>query len=238
VIPSADGTFKLRALRGERLLLAASHPLLRLAHDPVPCVVGTDAPVLRFVTGPHVVFHLEGSTLTTQDPDPSVSPPWWSPVSVRFWKPDAPDAPGHSRPAIAANGRFRAGVPGPGTWSVRIEQPGHAPLELGTVELGPEATDLGTLRPSPGATLTVRLRTGGRPLPENIVVRAERAGAGGYRVSSGQVVAGDPPTLTLKGLGEGTFRVTAQVMLRKGTLAEATVESPGSGTLTVDLDLK
>jgi hypothetical protein len=243
VIPAADGTFKLRALRGERLLLAASHPLLRLAHDPVPCVVGTDAPVLRFVTGPHVVFHLEGSTLTTQDPDPGASPPWWSPVSVRFWKPDAPDAPGVTSHAIATNGRFRAGVPGPGTWAARIEQPGTAPIELGTVELGPGATDLGTLRPAPGATLTVRLRTGGKPLPANIVVRAERLGVGSYSVSNAQVVAGDPPSLTppavtLKGLGEGTFRVTAHVMLRKGTLAEARVESPGTGTLTVDLDLK
>jgi hypothetical protein len=234
-----EGTFEFRATRGERLVLVGKHPLLAPSGAPVAFVAGTDQPVLRFVAGPQVVFRIDGSDLTTAQPNPNISPTWWSPVRVRFWKADEVDGDGTSRPTIARDGRFRAASPGPGTWALQIEQPGFAPIVLDFVDLGSGVTDLGTLRQSEGATLTVRLHPGEKGLPSNVRVQAELQGPRAYSVWGGELTAGEPPTVTLKGLGPGRFRVVVLEGFGQETpLAEAAIESAGTGSLAVDLNLK
>ena len=238
IVPKKDGTFSFRATRGERLTLVAEHPLLRPKAEPKPFVVGTDEPILRLGPGPHLVFRLEGSDLTTHEPNGNASPAWWSPVHVRVRPPERWDSEGRTYPAIATKGLCRCAAPGPGTWTVRIEQPGLVPILLEDVKVGSGATDLGTLRFTRGATLTVRILAGEGGLPQGLRARAVHQGTHPYACWAGKVAAGEPPTMTMTGLGPGRFEVSlVKGVMRGETVVTRTVESDGSSDLTLDLKL-
>ncbi|MEZ6010174.1 MAG: hypothetical protein R3F05_20755, partial [Planctomycetota bacterium] len=186
LVPLEDGSFELFAARGEHLELRASHPALHAIPEAVTFVVGTDVPVLRFVRGPSLVFHLEDSKLASSTPDRRVTPSWHTSVSLSLL--DSPSGGERPRPlrAIGAEGRFRVALPRAGTQDVRVNVLGHVPIDLPGLRVGAGVVDVGTLRLDKGATLTVRVHTEGKRIQGFLRARATRLGDRPYEVSGYQ----------------------------------------------------
>ncbi len=232
-----DGSYEFRATAGERHRIVVEHPLLVATDAPPEILVGSDVPVIHLVEGPQLVFRIKGSDLTTE-PEGRGSPAWGSPVSVRMAQSGAWEPEGYGRTTIAQNGRFRVGVPEPGTWDVRVERSGFVPHLVRGVKVEDGPADLGTIALSKGATLTVRLLKGVQPLPSQPCVSATLVGPMPYRASGYKVEAGDPPRIVLGGLGRGTFKVTvSQLYVRDGDLAEREVVCDGENDVTLDIQL-
>ena len=235
----ADGSFEFRARRGERIGLVVQHPFLRPLQAATYFVAGKEEPVLRLGPGPYLMFRLEGSDLSTADPSPSMLPSWHSPVHVRVCAPGAWDPEAPPRPAMAVHGLCRVGAPAPGTWTLRIEQHGFVPILLEDVKVGDGATDLGTVRFSEGATLTVRLGLGEGGLPQALNVEVQREGERPYSTWGSEVQPGEPLTVVVKGLGAGRFKVLVRKTWARGDpIGEAVVESDGHTPLSVHVKLR
>lgn len=234
-----DGTFEMRARRGERLRLAAFHPTLKLVGEPVEFVVGTDSPVVRLGVGPAIRFTVAGSDFTTAAPQEGMTPHVMGPVRVTVARSVMGLTHAHARTPLASKGRFRIGVDGPGTYVVRIEQHGRVPTLLEGVEIGDGVRDLGEVSLATGATVVVRLLKGKEPIPQHVSVQASLQGQSySYTASGYQQEAGDPPVIRLAGVGPGTFQlVVKQMMVKRAALHESEFESDGSTTITIDAQL-
>ncbi len=234
-----DGSFEMRARRGERLRLAAFHPTLKLAGDPVEFVVGTDSPVVRLGAGPGLTFVVPDSDFSTAEPMEGMTPTVLGPVRVRVARSVMGLTHAHSRTAMASKGRFRIGVDKPGTYVVRIHQHGRVPILLESVVIGDSVKDLGEVALAEGATVIVRLRKGKEPIPQRVAAQASLQGAAfSYTASGYQQEAGDPPTIRVAGVGAGTFKLEIKQMMVKGPALHASeFESDGKTTITIDVQL-
>lgn len=235
-----DGTWQFAAVRGERLQLLVEHPLLKAPEIPPAFVVGGEPAVVRLRKGPEVVFTIAGSDETTRDPAPNASPSWHSSVRVRVERAEDLATVKYGRMAVGTKGRFRLGVKAPGIYSVQIEMPGRLPWIRDGVEIGTGATDLGTITLSAGTVLTARLFRGEKPLPQRLAIVATRVGGRPHETTGHQLKQGDPPTIEVKALGAGTYRVEAKRMFGLGAqdpLFTTEVESDGRTPVTVDIRL-
>lgn len=255
IIVKPDGTFEHRALRGSRVRLRVTHPLLRTAEEggEREIVVGEDVPVLRLERMTTVVFRIEGNDFSSRPPDARIlgGPHFSGPVQVRAaraesWTPKTPAVY-----ALARDGTFRIALSDPGTWTLRVEVEGHVPIDFPTVQIKSGVNNLGTLRPVRGARLRLRLLTTSKVSPRFARAEAQLMGTVPYTRVGWKVEAGDPPSVLIEGLGRGRFRVTLSLLEtpkgaqpagppRPPTYVERfvqEVDSPGEGEIVVDVRL-
>lgn len=196
VKPAADGSFETWIPGDRPLRLRAEHPLLR--PDPtlgeVEVTKPADGVVLRLVKGPTVAFGLPGVTM----PNPFTS------VRVLFFHGEPAGEPSLERNAVAAEGRYRAGGFEPGTWTLWIDAPGHAPATLRGVVLGEGTTDLGDVVLDPGLSLRVRIATFPNEVAPRIGVSVSRKDGPRFSRSAGSNGEAD---VVVRGLVPGTYEV-------------------------------
>ena len=225
---SKDGAFTFYGVRGVATRLVLDHPYMHSDPAVVEVTPGETTPTFRLVPGPAVTFRLAGyEDYTTEEPGRH-SPPYQGPVGVRVAKPRTPFAMRRRITPVARDGLFRLRVPAAGTWRVQVRRYGRRPWIFEDVVVGSGATDLGTLEARPTTTMTVRLLRGEKPIPPNVSVQATLKDEPDVTAGSHELVPGDPPSIVLKNLEFGIYRVRVQPLFSKDVLFETEIELDGS----------
>lgn len=220
----ADGTFTLRALRGEPLELSVAHPLLSPApgSGTVRAVAGGPPPTLVLVAGPEVSFRVVGFEGMS-----SKGGALSAPVRAQLFRDDLDAQPVLAVQPNVDAGLFSFGGFEPGRYTLWLGLgPNYAPVIRPRVELGSGRTDLGTITPSPGATLVIELGVG-----RGSAVWASATSTSGPRYTRHASGAADGSEVRITGLGKGTFDVVVRSAGGRGTrlLHEGQVTVDGSG---------
>jgi len=231
---SPSGAFTLRARRGSRLRLVASHPFLSQLGGPAEHVVGTgDVVLVMAAERPLVRFR-------RPEADPS--------ADMRDTAPDVlqvqVSAPGagfddSSYVPLGVNRRSCTfAMPQAGTYDVRVLCHGHVPVTFRRLEVPREGVDLGSLSLDRGATVVLRLLAGQEPLSAWLAASATRQGDDAYLADSGAMLPGDPPRFVITGLAPGRFHVRVVRLATDGpALFESYIESDGRSIVTLDVQL-
>ena len=236
VRPNPEGVFKLRGRSGEALALHVTHPTLRPAAQggEVRARPGSGPVELRLENGPTTQFRLEGFAAAGSEAPGA----WLSPVRVHLQDPKS-GAIVHTVQPSASGGLFTFGGYAPGTYQVRmVFSSRHAPLVVPAVTLGEGPHDLGTLVPSSGETLVLRLQ----PTPPDsasVWMTATHLGDPEYiRQGARDKRSG---VVRCEGLGPGRFRILVRgANLAPGStmsrvLYEGEITSSGTGEQTLDI---
>ncbi len=240
VRPDGEGRFRIRADRDQPVTLRVTHPTLMPAArgGRVRLAAGTDEVELRLESGPELSFRVSGY----EDAQTPASGLWHAPFTVHLLPKDDSAGERLSAQPVADSGTFRLGGFKPGVYTLWLTfGRTYAPYVREGVQLGTQSLDLGTIRPSTGTTLRVR-----------VAGLAERPGAAVWAVVSHE---GEPAytrhgsldreagELVSRGLGAGRFRVVVRgAGLAGGSsaariLLETVVTADGSSERTLDVQL-
>jgi hypothetical protein len=234
--PAADGSFRLRALQGQRLTLRVRHPLLRTAAEGgVVTVTAGSGPVeLSLVGGPRARFRVPDLG-TLRAPAPGL--PFATLRVVLYAGPPKGPPVLDLRPVVEAGG-FAFGGYAPGRYTLWIGLgPGHAPYVRRDVALGAGTTDLGEIVPEAGATLRFDLRG---DASEPAAVWASVTSLEGPSYQRHAVRPRDGGLFEVGGLGAGRFRVLVRAAGSGGgrVLLDEERELDGRGTTVLAVPLR
>ncbi|MDF1699716.1 MAG: hypothetical protein P1V36_00960 [Planctomycetota bacterium] len=233
----ADGSFRLRALRGERVELTVTHPLLAAAAAGGRATVTApgEAVTLRLEAGVEAFFRVAGLAGASN----ASSGPTRSPVQVRLYKGRVGGELVRTVQPVASAGVFTFGGFTPGTYALWIGLGSHhAPYTRTGVVLGRGRTDLGSITPSAGGAILIELRTGAAGSPTSIWASATAVGEPRYARHASHKPGSGP--LRVTGLGKGTFQVLVRASGATGSriLYEGEVVVRGSGETRLEVDAR
>jgi hypothetical protein len=221
-----DGTFSVPVPGDRRVTLTAWHPTLSPLEPggSITLVEPREGVVLRLGPGPVTRVRLSGVTTAHQ-------------VRVLAFAGAPEGAPAHRAvPEVDDDGVVSFGTIPPGRWTLWLDVARHAPVVFHDVDIPASGRDLGTVAPSRGSTLRVRLLVREGEAPPDWSAWARRLGEPAYTRS---VRTSGEEELDVPGLGPGRFEVVSSHTLGSslGFLKEV-VEVDGVGDLERTIDLR
>lgn len=197
----ANGTFAVRALRGESLRVKADHESLVPAEvgGDAEIVVGDEAVTLRLEHGSQMQFTLVTPGAGTAGEEGIGL------VAVRMAPTGENDAEWRGGPASWTGKCWQCRCVESGILDVLIDVPGYAPIVRTEVAVTRRVTDLGALPLSCGGRVRVQVRT--RPGEVIPVLWATVRSVSGEHYSRGADRSEDGVTLLIRGLRAGRHRV-------------------------------
>jgi hypothetical protein len=180
--------------------------------------------VLRLTHGPRSVFALDPMSTYT------------SSARLLLFENEADDQPLSEHPLALVDGKLTFGGYKPGTYMLWLNVPASAPFVRRGVALGPDTTDLGTLRLERGASVRVSVLTRSGTAAPGLRVVAERLDEPVYSrwmtSNAGQL------DVTIPGLGPGRFRVSIDGSADKRRRLERIVDVDGATDIPIVLDTR
>ena len=255
-----DGTFKVRAVRGDPLTLTVTHPILVAAKSggTVKTTGGASGVVLSLEAGAELHFKVAGLVVESNassrarieevlvesggnGPMPVLPPSVRVPVTYRAFKGGTLDGDPISRGSpMYEEGVLRIGGLEPGPYSFFLERRGYAPRVLRNVTLGLGAKDLGVVDFSKGSAVQVTLVTAdGKPVP-NVWANARALDGPSYFCHAGN---GGKAEFALTGLSAGRFQLRINASggpfnRNSASLLEKEITVDGSNDLTLTVEVK
>jgi|GEM_PF-4562656 len=223
------GRFRLRMARGRNAWIRAEHHLLEPAADGGRTEVrGTESEVvLRLVEGRACAFSLS--------PPAVLDPHGGGKARVALFQGDPVGAPLSEHTLELEGPRARFGGFKPGTYTLWIDAPPHAPLVRRSVVLGAGETDLGEFKADVGLSVRVTLLPAdGQPAPKiNVGVYREDA----PKLSRSVNVQDASQPVTLSGLPPGRARLVVSLSRSGENVLDEPIDvvAPGPLERTVDL---
>jgi hypothetical protein len=221
----SDGTFTLRIPVDRVVTVSASHPLCRPhpARGSLALTNSHNDILLELIAGPRARFRIGG-------------PP---PISdtlprVLLFRGQAAGIPQSEHPVISEDGAFTFGAFEPGTYTLWIDLPDHAPLVLPHVTLTDRDTDLGELAFDPGSSLRVDILTSPDDRAPDISVSATHQQDPPYSRSKNS--DGESEAVLL-GLGRGRFKVLI-MMIQGGRRVEHEITVDGTTDVHLVFDAR
>jgi hypothetical protein len=221
-----DGGFSIPVPGDRRVTLTAWHPTLSPLEPggSVTLVEPREGVVLRLGSGPVTRVRLPGVTTAHQ-------------IRVLAFAGAPEGAPAHvAVPEVDDEGLVSFGTIPAGRWTLWLDVARHAPVVFRDVDIPASGLDLGTVAPSRGSTLRVRLLVREGEAPPDWSAWARRLGEPAYTRS---VRTSGEEELVVPGLGPGRFEVVSSHTLGSslGFLKEV-VEVDGIGDVARTIDLR
>lgn len=239
------GNFRVRALRGESVVLEAWHPLLAPALQGGRVVArgGADGVRLRLERAGGVAFVIPALE-ANQGKDPRRNRSFrGNQVLVEAFPATGGESAVKQVYAMAEDGVYRIGGLRAGRYTLRIVVDGWAPYERVGVQIGEQAdTDLGVVQLDRGTVVRVHI-LGHANADETLTAwaNAQRLGERSYwRNGGGQVKPGEP--IEVQGLGPGRWKVMiyaqSGAMMWSGGPPLLEKEIEVDGTTPIDLEIR
>jgi hypothetical protein len=225
-IVNENGTFHFRVPGDRVVTVSASHPLCKPHPErgSVALIAARDDVLLELVGGPRARFRTSAQFEIYSIHEPHVE------HRVLLYR-DLPEGrPLSAHPLMSEDGTFVFGGFEPGTYTLWIDSPKHAPLVLRNVTLTDGETDLGHLTFGTGTGVRVGILTSPGTSAPRIMVSVQRLQDPAYRrwmTSDGEAEA------VLRGLGPGRFKV--MIGLIWNTQKSVSHEITADGTTDVQL---
>ncbi len=233
---AADGTFLLRAIRGQALELTVVHPLLSPARTGgrIKVIAGTGKPTLKLETGAQAIFRVAGY----ESANGAGGSSFGAPVQVKLYRGEVGGELVLAVQPPAADGVFSFGGFAEGTYALWIGFGSKfAPHVRQRVTLEQGRTDLGLITPAAGETLVIDLTGSGDGIN---AVWASVTHKGSPSYGRHGTRAGEGGQIRVPGLGAGTFAVLVRTAGTGGTrvLHEGTLTLDGKGETRLAVDLR